>query len=226
MKKKTLKNKEPEIFCGYTKICDVNELKENPLNPNKHPKYQLERLAEIIKSNGWRQPITISDLSGLIVKGHGRYNAAKLAGFEKIPVEIQHYESKEAETADLIADNYVAELSEVKSDSLESLVREIGEADPEKIGALGLSVDEVQTLIAEPKEIEDIPNALPLERERVPFQQAKKLMRFGALEILLRDDEIERFDSFWIAYTAKEVDGSNGIMELLLNGDKNFKWTK
>ena len=113
--KKTPKNKEPEIFCGYTKICDVNELKENPLNPNKHPKYQLERLAEIIKSNGWRQPVTVSDLSGLIVKGHGRYNAAKLAGFSKIPVEMQHYESKEAETADLIADNYVAELSRGKT---------------------------------------------------------------------------------------------------------------
>ena len=85
-------------------------------------------------------------------------------------------------------------------------------------------MDEIQNLISEPKEIKDIPDDLPLERERVSFQEAKKVMRFGSLEILLRDDEIERFDSFWIAYTSKEVDGSNGIMELLLNGDKNYKW--
>lgn len=64
-------------------------LVEHPKNPNTHPQAQLERLADVIRGNGWRQPITVSDRSGYIIKGHGRYQAAKLAVFTDAPVEVQ-----------------------------------------------------------------------------------------------------------------------------------------
>ena len=60
------------IYCSYTELVDPTTLVQNPRNPNKHPQKQIELLAKIIKSQGWRAPITVSNRSGFIVRGHGR----------------------------------------------------------------------------------------------------------------------------------------------------------
>ena len=74
-----------------------------------------DNLAAIIKATGWRQPITVSTRSGLIVKGHGRLAAAKYGKFKEAPVDYQNYASEEEELADLMADNRIAELAEIDS---------------------------------------------------------------------------------------------------------------
>ena len=99
------------VFCAFDEIVETEVLKENPNNPNTHPEEQLKLLADIIKQTGWRAPITVSNRSGYVVKGHGRLKAAKLAGFEKVPVEFQNYSSNEEELSDMIADNKIAEFS-------------------------------------------------------------------------------------------------------------------
>lgn len=43
------------VFCAHDKIVPIKELRENPLNPNKHPDDQIRALAAIIKATGWRQ---------------------------------------------------------------------------------------------------------------------------------------------------------------------------
>ena len=57
------------IQCEYTELVDINALKPNPKNPNKHPPEQIERLAKIIEYQGMRSPIVVSELSGFITKG-------------------------------------------------------------------------------------------------------------------------------------------------------------
>lgn len=145
MKKKTTKSSlnEPVVYCRYTEMREISTLKENPRNPNKHPQFQLERLAEIIKGNGWRQPVTVSDLSGLIVKGHGRYQAAKLAGFTQIPVEVQHYETEAEEMADLLADNKIAELAEMDEEAVSKILNEIQESGL-PIGLTGFTLEDIE----------------------------------------------------------------------------------
>ena len=103
------------VFCAHDKIVPIKELRENPLNPNKHPDDQIRALAAIIKATGWRQPITVSTRSGLIVKGHGRLAVAKYGKFKEAPVDYQNYASEEEELADLMADNRIAELAEIDS---------------------------------------------------------------------------------------------------------------
>ena len=78
------------VFCAFDEIVEITSLKENPKNPNTHPEVQIELLAEIIKKTGWRAPITVSNLSGFIVKGHGRLQAAMKAGLSHVPVEYQN----------------------------------------------------------------------------------------------------------------------------------------
>ena len=106
------------VFCAFDKIVKTSSLRPNPLNPNKHPEEQIKLLAEIIKAAGWRTPITVSKLSGYVVKGHGRLLAATLAGLCEVPVDYQEYSSHEEETADLLADNRIAEFSKIDKKKL------------------------------------------------------------------------------------------------------------
>ena len=82
-------------------------------------------LGKIIRGNGWRNPITVSTRSGLIVKGHGRLLTAELEELKEVPVEFQNYDSDEAELADLTADNRIAELAEIDTKMLADVFADI-----------------------------------------------------------------------------------------------------
>ena len=125
-----------KINCSHTKLVPIAELKPNPRNPNTHTEDQIILLAKILQAQGWRSPIVVSNLSGLIVKGHGRLEGAKLAGFSSVPVDFQDYATEAEEIADLIADNRIAELSDFDGKSLKDLVEELdtGEFDLDLTG--------------------------------------------------------------------------------------------
>lgn len=114
-----------KVYCAHDSIEDITKLIPNPRNPNKHPRNQIELLAKIIMNAGWRGPVTVSTRSGFIVRGHGRYEAAKIMQVEQIPVDFQNYASEAEEWADLIADNRIAELSRMDTTGLKELLLEI-----------------------------------------------------------------------------------------------------
>ena len=114
-----------EVWCSFDKLVPVEELKPNPRNPNTHPVRQIELLAKNIRYFGFRHPITVSKLSGLIVSGHGRLAAAKHLGLQLVPVDFQDFASENDEMAVLVADNRLAELASIDLNSLESLVNEL-----------------------------------------------------------------------------------------------------
>ena len=109
--KKQIKIQGVPIHCSFDEIVKIADLKPNPENPNIHPDEQIILLAEMIRGNGWRDRITVSNQSGMIVKGHGRYLAAIKAGLKKAPVDFQDYDSEDHERADMVGDNKIAELS-------------------------------------------------------------------------------------------------------------------
>jgi ParB-like chromosome segregation protein Spo0J len=113
-----------EVWCSYDKLVPVGELKFNPRNPNTHPQRQIELLAKNIRYFGWRQTITVSKRSGLIVSGHGRLMAAKHLGVEVVPVDFQDFADENDELAVLVADNRLAELSTVDLNELERIAGE------------------------------------------------------------------------------------------------------
>ena len=140
--------KTVETKCSYDEMRPLESLIENPRNPNQHPRRQLELLGDIIKFQGWRQPIVVSKRSGYIVKGHGRLQAAKLAGLEEAPVDLQDYESEAQEHADMIADNKLAEFSDFDGRTLKDLIEELdtGALDLE---LLGFEEDELADLMSQ-----------------------------------------------------------------------------
>lgn len=100
------------IECAYKELVKVDSLIPHPSNRNKHPEKQIEALAKIIAKNGQRSPIVVSTLSGKINKGHGRWLAIKMLGWEKCAVDYQDYKDELEELNDRIADNEIARYAE------------------------------------------------------------------------------------------------------------------
>lgn len=135
------------VYCAHDKIVPVVEVKPNPKNPNHHPEEQIELLAKIIKTQGWRAPVTVSTLSGMVVRGHGRLMAAKFLGLEFVPVDFQHYKSNDAELADLLADNKIAELAEIDRKMLVDVFKDI-DPDAIDIDITGYNEEEYKSITA------------------------------------------------------------------------------
>lgn len=118
-----------KVYCSHDKVVDIDSLIPNPKNPNTHPKTQIKLLSKIIKNQGWRQAITVSNQSGFIVKGHGRLESAKLLGVTEVPVDFQNYPNQASEYADMMADNKLAELSDVDMALVNDLINDESFAD-------------------------------------------------------------------------------------------------
>ena len=138
----------------------IEDIQEHPLNPNMHPDTQIELLADIIKKHGWRRPIVVSNRIGenIIIKGHGRFLAARLLRLNTVPVDIQTYDSEQAELEDLVADNRLTELVDVDMEKLRDALSKIDTDQYET----GYTDGEVESII---NSIEIENNDLVLERE-------------------------------------------------------------
>ena len=163
------------VHCAHDEIADVETLVPNPRNPNRHSPEQIRLLSKIIKHQGWRAPITVSNLSGFIVRGHGRLTAAKLLGVDLVPVDRQDYATEAEEWADLIADNRLSELSEMDNPTLKELLQqldsgmlEVAGADMEITGYTDQALAELMSQFEteeEPQEVEaPEPPAQPVTR--------------------------------------------------------------
>ena len=157
------------VYCAHDAIEDVAKLVPNPKNPNTHPDEQIQLLGRIIRQTGWRAPITVSTRSGFIVKGHGRLSAALLEGVKAVPVDYQNYASEAEEYADLVADNRIAELSEIDNKMLADIFAEVdtGEIPMELTGFTEKEVEKLVTAMSEalhndldnPDDVPELPEA-------------------------------------------------------------------
>jgi DNA modification methylase len=130
--------------CSFDRAVDLVDLVEHPSNPNKHSDKQIALLAKIIRNQGWRNPIVVSNRSGFIISGHGRLAAAKLLNVEMVPVDYQDFASEADEHAHLIADNRIAELAEIDGNELAGLLRQLdGQIDMELTGFDQVSLDDL-----------------------------------------------------------------------------------
>lgn len=186
------------VFCGYDELVYTKELKPNPKNPNQHNAKQIGLLSSIIKSAGWRAPITISKRSGYIVKGHGRRQAAMVAGLKQVPVEYQEYASEAEEHADLIADNRIAELSDIDDEKLMDMIQDmdVGDMPLELTGYSAEDLAEILDKLEGDDDIEDGADDVPEDDEAPSFSKANDLWTLGRHKLICGsatdDDTIDR----------------------------------
>lgn len=178
------------VFCAHDEIIATEKLVPNPKNPNEHPKEQVKLLGRIITATGWRQPITVSTRSGFIVKGHGRLLAAKAAGLAAVPVDYQNYASEAEEYADLVADNRLAELSEINNDMLADIFRDIDleEIPAELTGYTEEEFNEIAAVLADSVDDlkEENQDIIPQE-PREPVTQPGDIYILGRHRVLCGD---------------------------------------
>jgi len=173
------------VFCACDEVAPIESIIGNPRNPNTHPDRQIELLAHIIEAQGWRVPITVSNRSGYVVRGHGRLAAARLLGKSEVPVDRQDYANEASEWADLIADNRIAELAEVEGPMLKDLIEELdtGEID---LTLTGFGEDELARMMSEWHQDEVIEDEAP-EPPADPVTKHGDLWLLGEHRVLCGD---------------------------------------
>lgn len=87
---------------------NIKELKPYKKNAKKHPKEQVERIANSIKEFGFTQPVII-DKNNCVVAGHGRILGAKKAGLKQVPTVMLESLTEEQIKAYRLVDNKLNE---------------------------------------------------------------------------------------------------------------------
>lgn len=147
------------------------------LNPNNvmiHPEDQLRKLMEGILEFGFLVPILV-DGDGMILSGHGRYEAALRLGLDRVPiVRVGHLKPKQVR-AFMLADNKLSRLSRYDMGKLAAefdyLLRD---DDTYSIRTSGFDVIEVDRTLGR----EDAPAAE--EAVELPADDVVPVSRMGA----------------------------------------------
>lgn len=87
---------------------NIKELKPYKKNAKKHPKQQIEQIANSIKEFGFTQPVII-DSNNCVVAGHGRILGAKKAGLKEVPTVCLEELTEEQIKAYRLVDNKLNE---------------------------------------------------------------------------------------------------------------------
>lgn len=141
-------------------LLPIEEIKLNPKNRNSHPEDQIEDLAKIIKYQGFRDPIILSNQSQVTPAGEGRFLAAMKLGMKEVPVIFQDFDDAEQEYLYGISNNAIASRSHLDFTSIHTDIADMGPFDTILLG--------IKDFNFEPTPIE-----LPSDEERQQEENAK-----------------------------------------------------
>ena len=152
---------------------NIQDIKPYQKNAKKHPKKQIEQVAASIKEFGFNQPVVV-DKDGVLIVGHGRYEAAKLLGITEVPTIVADLTEAQANSYRL-ADN---KLNESEWDMV-LVIEELKGLSPELLDLTGFDKD----LIIEADEKDDEVPEVPDE----PRSKLGDLYELGGHRVLCGD---------------------------------------
>jgi DNA modification methylase len=88
----------------------VSALRPYPKNARTHSRKQIRQIAKSLERFGFCNPILVDD-DNQIIAGHGRWEAARLLGLDKVPVVRLSHLSDDDKRAYIIADNRLSEMA-------------------------------------------------------------------------------------------------------------------
>lgn len=107
----TQANSTPIIGMGVSRVVldqPVSALKPYRANARTHTKHQIRQIANSIAAFGFTNPVLI-DRNNSIIAGHGRVEAAKILGMDRVPTIRLEGLSENQIRAYVLADNKLAE---------------------------------------------------------------------------------------------------------------------
>ena len=160
----------------------LSSLKPYAKNTKVHSTKQIKQVADSIAAFGFNQPIVV-DEKGVIIVGHGRFEAAKLLGLETVPV-LQVDLSKAKADAYRLADN---KLNESDWD-MELVIEELKLLEPDMAELTGFDMD----LLVDDDEKDDVVPELPEE----PKSKLGEIYQLGEHRLMCGDstklEDVER----------------------------------
>lgn len=102
-------NQRKKFSAKSIEFKNVADLLEHPQNPKQHPAEQIKALSLAILELGFDQPIVV-DETNTILKGHGRVEAATLAGLTQVPSIVRSGLTDDEKLALVISDNQLPQL--------------------------------------------------------------------------------------------------------------------
>ena len=155
----------------------VSELKPYAQNARTHSQEQIEQLAASIREFGFTNPV-LATADGMIVAGHGRIEAAKLAGVTEVPTLIVGANWSPAQLrAYVLADNQLALNAGWDNDILKQELSDLS-AEDFHIPVIGFDNDLVTALLA------DDPTGGLTDENEIPEAPKKPATRRGDLWLL------------------------------------------
>jgi DNA methylase/ParB-like nuclease domain len=155
----------------------TNSLTPSPGNPRVHTPKQIRQLADCVSQFGFIIAI-LTDSAGRIIAGHGRWLAAKLLGYERVPTVCVDHLTDPQKRAFMIADNKLNENSSWDRELLATEFRVLSELDFD-LTLTGFETAEIDILLDEGKA------PVPDEADVIPALEAP-VSRLGDLWLLLK----------------------------------------
>lgn len=135
-----------KIRSNQIDLIPMDQIKLNPGNTNTHPRDQIEQLKEIIIYQGFRSPCTISNRTGLLIAGEGRYLAAKELGMPEIPVMFQDFDDENQEIAACTSDNAIQAWAILDYVKIQDQLKLMGDFDPKLLGIKDFKLPDIEVL--------------------------------------------------------------------------------
>ena len=137
----------------------VSELRPDLRNLRKHSRAQLSAIARSINSFGFNAPILV-DKNDQVVAGHGRLEAARSLGLDRVPVVKLNNLSEAQAKAYMLADNKLTDRSSWDDGLLAIHLKELSEIASEfEIEVTGFEIPEIDLLIQGIDDQEDMDEA-------------------------------------------------------------------
>ncbi len=167
----------------------IAALKPHPRNPRTHSRKQLRQIAESIRTFGFTNPVLV-DGQDRIIAGHGRVEAAKLLGMERVPT-IRIKDMTEAQIrAYILADNKLAENAGWDRELLALELQYIAELEVDfDLTVTGFEMAEIDLLFEGPVIEEDLAaNKVPdIDPAEPPVSRLGDIWRLGPHRLLCGD---------------------------------------
>lgn len=109
-------------------LISLDELVPYANNARMHSNDQIKLIRASLREYGFVNPILI-DGEKNIIAGHGRYEAAKAEGMERVPCVIVDFLTDAQKRAYILADNKIAEMSTWDMDMVSAEIEKLQDDD-------------------------------------------------------------------------------------------------
>lgn len=186
-----------EVKAEEIELVEVSKLIPYEENMNEHSADQIERLCDLIKYQGFRDPLIVQKGTNIIAAGHGRLEAAKALGMQKVPVIYEEFKSEEEFYAFVTSHNAIASWSQLDLSRINNKIVDFGpDFDIEMLGMKDFTIEPAEKFEAQADE------------DSVPE---------------LKEDPITKRGDIWLLGEHRVMCGDSTMIddvEKLMNGEK------